>query len=68
MPDFPSFVVLQSYQDLEILVIDPFSEVLPEKIVRWVEIRGVGWRKEISASRKESTTRKISAEEFQRFV
>ena len=55
-------VVPQSFQGLGILVIDPFFETLLKKIVGWVEIRGVGWLCEVSASRKDSTTTEISAE------
>ena len=37
----------------------PFLEVPSEKVVGRVDIKGVGWSKEVSASRKKSTTREI---------
>ena len=59
VPNFPSYVVLQSCQSLGIVVIDPFIEAPPEKVIVWVEIRGVDWLSEVSAWRKESCTREI---------
>ena len=58
MPEFPSYVVLQSWHGLGIAVIDPFFRASPEKVVGCVEIRGVGWPREVNASRKESTTKR----------
>ena len=46
-PDLPSYVVLQIYQGLGIVAIDPFLEVPPEEEVTWVQGRGVGWPREV---------------------
>ena len=67
-PGLPSYVVFQICQSLGIVVIDPFLEVPPEEVVTWVQVRGVGWPREVGATRNKSVTRKISAEEFQRSV
>ena len=67
-PDLPSYFVLQICQDLGIIVIDPFLEVPPEEAVTWVQARGVGLPREVGATRNESITRKIPAEEFQRSI
>ena len=67
-PDLPSYVVLQIYQDLWIVVIDSFLEVPLEEVVTWVQVMGVGRPREVGATRNESITRKKPAKEFQRSV
>ena len=64
----PSYLVPQTCQGLGIVVIGPFLEVPPEEVATWVQIRGVGWPREVGATRSESITRKIPAKEFQRSV
>ena len=59
-------VVLQICQGLRIGFIDPFLEVPREEVVTRVHVTGVGWPKEVDASRNESITRKTPTKEFQR--
>ena len=54
-PHLRSDVVLQICQGLGIVVIDPFLEAPPKEVVAWVQVRGVGWPREVSATRNEST-------------
>ena len=67
-PDLGSDVVLQIWQSLGIVVIDPFLEVSAEEVVTFVQVRGMRWPREVGATRGESITRKISAKGFQRSV
>ena len=64
----PSYLVPQTCQGLGIVVIGPFLKVPPEEVATWVQIRGVGWPREVGATRSESITRKIPAKVFQRSV
>ena len=64
-PDLPCDVVLQSWQGLGIVLINPLFQTSPENVVTWVKVRGVGGPREICATRNESVARKILLEEFQ---
>ena len=42
---------------------DPFLEIPPEKVVAWVQVRGVVWPREVGAMRNECITRKIQSKD-----
>ena len=56
--DFPSYIVLQRCKSLGSVVTNPFLDMPTEKVIGWVEIRSVGWLREVSACEKSQSPRK----------
>ena len=64
LSDFSSDVVLENLSCLWIVFINSVFQVPPQKIVRMVEIWGIGWPGVIGSTRNESVPWEVLPEEF----
>ena len=62
--DFYSDVIFDNLCCLWILLINSFFQVVPQKIVRRVEIWGIGWPEVIGSTQDESVPWEVLPEEF----